>query len=291
MSAQDKKIGFIGLGAMGSKVAQRLQVSGYALGVFNRTPQKGDNLIKRGAWQAKSPKELAEKSHIIFLCVTDDKAIRAVMEGENGAFAGAKPGTVFIDCSTVSVTVTREMAQKAELASSYWLDAPVLGSPQMAEAGEMPFVVGGRPEVLEKNRHVLEAVGKSIVYMGKSGLGQAAKIVHSLTCAIALVSYSEALLLGEKLGLTREQTLNVLLNGAVASKLLVMKAPKFKDGQFVPTSAKLLNMCKDLALVAAEGQAFRQELPALTVTKKLYDLAKEQGLGEEDTSSVIKVLR
>lgn len=285
-----KKIGFIGLGSMGSALAQRLMNCDFPLGVFNRTSEKMAPFVKRGAWRAKSPYELAQKSNVIIICVTDDKAIRAVMEGETGALAGIKPKTVFIDMGTVSVSVTKEMAEKAKLRGASWLDAPVLGSPQMAEAGIMPFVVGGSEKILEENRKILEAIGKKIVYMGKSSLGQAAKIVHSLVCGVSLIAYSEAILLGEKLGLSRDQVLDVLMNGAPASPLLSLKAEKLRKNTFTPTTARLHNMCKDLTLIAAEGAAFRQELLALAIAKKLYDRAREKGLGDEDTSSVIKVM-
>lgn len=286
-----KKIGFIGLGSMGSKLAERLMTCEFQLGVFNRTPGKMDQFVKNGAWKAKNPKELVQKSDVVITCVTNDAAIRAVMEGENGALAGANAKTVFIDMSTVSVSITKNMAKKAQLIGANWLDAPVLGSPQMAEAGEMPFVVGGSKTIFEENKNILEAIGKKIVYMGGSGMGQAVKIVHSLVCAVSLVAYSEALLLGGKFGLKREQTLDVLLNGAVSSPLLKMKAPKFKENIFKPTTARLYNMCKDLTLVAEEGIAFHQALPTLTVTKELYDKAKQQGLEDEDTSSIINVIK
>lgn len=286
-----KKIGFIGLGSMGSKLAARLMTLGFPLGVFNRTPEKMNPFAKNGAWKAKSPKELAQKSDVILSCVTDDTALRGIMEGENGALKGANAKTVFIDMSTVSVSVTKDLAKKAQSIGASWIDAPVLGSPQMAEAGVMPFVVGGSQTVLEENKNILKAIGEKIVYMGESGSGQAAKIVHSLACAISLVAYSEALLLGEKLGLSREQTLDVLLNGAVASPLLTMKAPKFKENVFKPTTARLFNMCKDLALIAEEGVTFHQALPTMTVTKKLFDRAKQEGLGDDDTSSVINVIK
>lgn len=285
-----KKIGFIGLGSMGSSLAERLMNSGFTLTVFNRTPEKMEPFVKRGAWRAKNPYELAQTSDVIITCVTDDRAIRDIMDGKNGALAGAKPKTVFIDMSTVSVSVTRNMAEKAKRKGASWLDAPVLGSPQMAEAGEMPFVVGGSQRILEENREILEAIGKKMVYMGKTGLGQAAKIIHSLVCGVSLVAYSEAVLLGEKLGLSRNQILDVLLHGAVSSPLLSMKAPKLRKNMFTPTTARLLNMCKDLTLIADEGKNFHQKLPMLRVAKKLYDRAREKGLGDKDTSSIIKVM-
>lgn len=285
-----KTIGFIGLGAMGSSLAGRLLASGFTVGVFNRTPEKIKPLVEKGAWAAKTPKELAQKTDVIITCVTDDDALRSVLDGENGALAGAGKHSVFIDMSTVSVTVTRELAEKAASLGARFLDAPVLGSPSMAEEGRMPFVVGGSKETLEDTKGILECLGKNIVYMGESGLGQASKMVHSLVCGVSLVAYSEAILLGEKMGLKRSQTLSVLQQGAVACPLLTLKAEKFRENRFTPTNARLANMCKDLALAANEGATFHQDLPTLSAAKKLYDQAAQAGLADCDTSSVIKIL-
>ena len=289
---KEKKIGFIGLGAMGSKIAERLMRSGgYKLGVFNRTSKKADEFVKRGAWLAKTPKELGERSDVIITVVTDDKAVRDVVEGENGVFAGARQGTIFIDCGTISVIATKELAKKAESLGFHWLDAPVLGSPKSAEDGEMPFVIGGSKEKLDEIKEILEVVGKKIIWMGEPGLGQAAKIVHNITCGISLMAYSEAILLGEKFGLTRKQTLDTLMNGAVNSTLLTMKAPKFEIDEFEPTNAPLVNIVKDLTLATDAAKLLNIKLPALLASKEAYDLAKENNFGHHDTSSVIKILR
>lgn len=283
-------IGFIGLGSMGSAFVKRLLSQGYTVGVYNRTKAKAHALEKEGAWIANTPKELAEKVDIVMLCVMDDAAVRAVMNGKMGALAGAKKGQVFIDCSTVSVSVTREMDKGTKKRGAYWLDTPALGNPKMSEDGEQSFVVGGDAKALKKVRPVLESIGTKIVYMGKTGLGQASKIVHSLVCGVSLVAYSEAVLLGNKFGLTRKQTLEVLLNGAVASKLLTIKAPKLESNKFTPTAARLANMLKDISLANTEGKAFKQDLPTLSATKAMYDKANAMGLIDEDTSSVIKAV-
>lgn len=287
----DKKIGFIGLGAMGSKIAGRLiNPGGFNLGLYNRSSEKADELVEQGGWLAGSPKQLAEKSDVIFTCVTDGNAIKELMEGEQGAFAGAKPGTIFIDCSTISALITQELAAKAKNSGFHWLDAPVLGGPKMAEDGEMPFVVGGSEEILEEVKEILETVGKKIVYMGGPGLGQAAKLVHNLTCGIFLVAYSESLFLGEKLGLSKKQILEVLQNGVVGSTLLNMKEEKFEKGEFEQTNAPMVNILKDLTLATDAASSLEINLPTLQAAKEMYDKAKEHGLGQQDTSSVFKVL-
>ncbi len=275
---------------MGSSFVKRLLSQGYEVGVYNRTITKAKALEKEGAWIAKTPKELVEKVDVVMLCVMDDAATRSIMNGKTGALAGAKKGQIFIDCSTVSVSVTREMDKNTKKRGAHWLDTPALGNPKMSEDGEQSFVVGGNEKILKEVLPVLESIGNKVVYMGKSGLGQAAKIVHSLVCGVSLVAYGEAVLLGNKFGLSRKQTLDVLLNGAVASKLLTIKAPKLESNTFTPTAARLANMLKDITLAAVDGKAFHQELPTLTVTKKLYDLAKKKGMENQDTSSIIKVI-
>jgi len=284
-----KRIGFIGLGVMGSRMAARLLSAGYELRVYNRTTGKEDALVRCGARSAQTPKQVAEASEVVITMVTDDHAIRAVTEGELGAFLGARPGTVFIDCSTISVAATRELAKKAELAGCHWLDAPVLGGEPAAEAGELPFVVGGSRTVLEQNAEIFKVLGKEIIWLGESGMGQAAKLVHNLVCGISLVAFSEAISLGDKLGLSRKQALEVLLSGAVRSPLLKAKAAKFESDNFEPTAALAL-LSKDLILAQNAAETSKLSLPALALTKKLYDLAKAQGLGAQDTSAVFKVL-
>lgn len=283
-----KKIGFIGLGVMGSRMAGRLMASGYPLMVYNRAISKTDALVNLGAERTENPKRLANYSGVIITMVSDDQAVLAVTEGEYGTFAGARPGAVFIDCSTISVKMTKYLAEQAERLGFHWLDAPVLGGPSAAEAGELPFVVGGSLSVLGKNMDIFDVLGKKVVWMGENGMGQAAKIVHNLTCGISLAAFSEAIVLGEKFGLTRKQVLETLLGGGVASPLLKAKAPKFENDDYTPAFA-LAMMGKDLTLAQDAAKRFWLSLPALSAAKNLYDLAKARGFGNEDSSSVIKL--
>lgn len=282
------KIGFIGLGAMGSRMAKRLIPSEYPLMVYNRAISKTNAFVNLGAKRAENPKQLANFSDVIITMVSDDQAVQAVTEGEWGTFAGARPGAVFIDCSTISVKMTKYLAQQAEQLGFFWLDAPVLGGPSAAEAGELPFVVGGLKIILEQNEEILRTLGQRIVWMGESGMGQAAKIVHNLACGISLAAFSEAIILGEKFGLTRKQVLETLLGGGVTSPLLKVKAPKFEQNNFEPAFA-LAMMDKDLTLAENAAGKFGLRLPALSATKKLYDLAEGLGLGAEDSSAIIKL--
>jgi 3-hydroxyisobutyrate dehydrogenase len=285
---ETKKIGFIGLGIMGSRMAKRLVNADYELTVYNRTIEKTEELVGLGAQFAVNPRQLAERSDVIITMVSDDSALHEVTEGKSGTFAGARPNTVFIDCGTISVKTTKNLARQAEYLGFNWLDAPVLGGPSAAESGELPFVVGGSQSVLKLNMDIFNALGKKIVYMGKSGMGQAAKIVHNLTCGISLVAFSEAIALGEKFGLTRKQVLETLLGGGVNSPILKAKAPKFEQNNFEPAFA-LAMMGKDLTLAQDAARKFWLILPALSATKNLYDLAKARGLGAQDSSAIIKL--
>lgn len=282
-----KKIGFIGLGTMGSRMAKRLLSAGFRLTVYNRTADKADALVDSGAHFAVNPKQLAENSEVIIIMVSDDRAIREIVSGKFGAFMGALPGMVFIDCSTISVETTKYLALSAENLGFYWLDAPVLGGPSAAESGELPFVVGGPKKILDENMEIFNALGK-VVWMGENGMGQAAKIVNNMACGISLVAYSEAIILAENYGLTRKQILDVL-DGPLGCALLKAKASKFEQNCWKPSFA-LTMMDKDLALALDAVETFRLELPVLSATKKLYDLAKILGFGNLDSSAVIKAL-
>lgn len=284
-----KKIGFAGLGIMGSRMAKRLIAAGYDLTVYNRTIEKTDKLISLGAQFAANPRQLAENSDVIITMVSDDPALCAVTEGGSGAFAGARLNTVFIDCSTISVKTTKNLARQAQDFGFNWLDAPVLGGPAAAEAGELPFVVGGSQNILELNADIFNVLGKRVVWMGENGMGQAAKIVHNLTCGVSLAVFSEAIMLGEKFGLTRKQVLETLLNGGVASPLLKAKAAKFEQNNFEPAFA-LAMMGKDLMLARNAAKEFGLMLPVLSDTEWLYAIAKAYGFGGLDSSAVIKAL-
>ena len=283
-----KKIGFIGLGVMGSRMAKRLIACGYELTVYNRTTGKTEELTNLGAQLAVSPRKLAENSDVIITMVSDDSAISAVTIGESGTFAGARLNTVFIDCGTISVKTTKNLARQAEDLGFNWLDAPVLGGPAAAEAGELPFVVGGPQNILDLNMDIFNVLGKKVVWMGENGMGQAAKIVHNLACGVSLVVFSEAIALGEKFGLTRKQVLETLLNGGVNSPILKAKAPKFEQSDFEPAFA-LVMMEKDLMLAQKAAEGFWLNLPVLSAAKKLYDLAKARGFGAQDSSAIIKL--
>jgi len=284
-----KKIGFIGLGTMGLRMAQRLLSVGYKLTVYNRTAEKANALVDNGARFAVNPRQLAENSDAIIIMVSDDNAVRSVIEGKSGALAGACRGTVFIDCDTISVGTTKYLTLRAENLGCYWLDAPVLGGPAAAEAGELPFVVGGSKKILDQNMEIFNALGR-VAWMGENGMGQAAKIVHNMVCGISLAAFSEAIVLGEKLGLERKQTLETLLSGALGSPLLRVKASKFEMDNFEPAFA-LAMMLKDLTLAEDAAKESGLILPALSATKKLYNLARIRGFGDEDSSAVIKAFQ
>src|SRR5471032_910989 len=173
---------FLGLGIMGSGMARRLLVNGFPLTVFNRNAEKSKPFANEGAHVATSPREAAENAEIIVSMVADDIAARSLWLGENGVLAAAKPGTICIECSTVTVNWVRELAVAAVAKKCELLDAPVTGSKTQATSGELNFLVGGNSATLEKVRPVLAAMSKAIIHLGPTGSGALTKLINNFVC-------------------------------------------------------------------------------------------------------------
>src|SRR5437773_5658581 len=198
-------VGFIGLGAMGSRMAKRLLDSGRRVVGYNRTPEKARALVAAGLTLAKSPRAVAEATDAVFSMVTDNVALRAIGLGPDGVVAGLRPGAVWVEMSTVSPAVTRELGQAVAARGAALIDAPVSGSPVTLEAGQLSFMVGGDPAALEKVRSCLLAIGPTITHVGELGLAVTMKIATNLGLAVQMLAFSEAGVLGGKAGVGRGQ--------------------------------------------------------------------------------------
>ena len=179
-----KKIGFIGIGLMGQGMSKNLLKAGYDVTVWNRTEAKTKSVVEAGAKLAKSPKEVAEKSDIIVSIVTGSNDVKQVLLGENGAIRGAKKGDIFIDMSTISPIATKEIAEELAKKGCEMLDGPVSGGVIGADNGTLSIMVGGKPEVYEECKPLLEAMGKTITYIGGNGDGQVCKAVNQILVGI-----------------------------------------------------------------------------------------------------------
>lgn len=214
------KLGFIGLGVMGSQMVDRLLSKGHTVIGYNRTREKAYWLVKNGMQWADSPRAVASASDYTFAMVTNSAAIQAITEGPTGLLAGLSPGKIFIDMSTVSPTVSRALAARVRDAGADMVDAPVSGSVITLQQDKLSVMVGGRAETFEKIKPLLLDIGPKVSHVGDNGLALSMKIAINLSLAVQMLAFSEGVLLAEKSGIPREVAVDVLTHSAVASRPL-----------------------------------------------------------------------
>lgn len=279
------KIGWIGLGNMGIPMVLNLIKAGYELTFYNRTPDKGKELIAVGAKQAESLTELVDNSNLIFTMVSDDNAVKSIYL-ENGILSHAKAGKVFIDMSTVSPQTSQFIYNTALENGVKFLDAPVSGSVQPAKEGNLLVLVGGEEEVYEQVKAVLEPMSKLSIYLGPSGAGSNAKLAINLLLGITVQGIAESVLFAENQGIKKEDMLTIINESAVGTAISKMKSSSILKDEF-PAAFALKHMAKDLRLASETA-----ELNAIGASAhKTYQSALENGLGEFDVMAVLKELK
>jgi 3-hydroxyisobutyrate dehydrogenase len=284
-------VALMGLGAMGSGMAQNLLKAGIPLTVYNRTRTKAEPLAVKGARIAETPKEAGRDAQVILSMVGDDIASRAVWLGENGALAGAKPETILVECSTLSLSWVRELASLAASHDLAFLDSPVTGSKDAAEAGELRLLVGGEAAVLERVRPVLEAVSRRIDLFGPTGSGALLKLINNLMGAVQTVALAEGLALAERAGLDMEQVVSFIINGAPGSPIVKGKAARMVARDYADTQFALKWMHKDTTYALRAADECGVPMPTLAVAREVYRLARNLGLDDTDFASVIEAVR
>ncbi len=284
------RIAFLGLGIMGSGMARRLLANGFPLTVFNRNAEKSRPFANEGANVASSPREAAGKAEIIISMVADDNASRSLWLGENGALAAAKPGTICIECSTVTVNWVRELAAAAAQNKCEFLDAPVTGSKIQAAAGELNFLVGGDSATLEKARPVLAAMSKTIIHLGPAGSGALVKLINNFVCGVQIASLAEAMAMIERSGLDRAKALEVLTGGAPGSPLVKAVSARMTAPDFTPNFLLRL-MAKDLGYAIQEGGKLSVDLVTAKAALEDFQKAIAAGHGEKDIAAVVEPFR
>ena len=284
------KLGFVGLGAMGSRLARRLLAAGHQVTGWNRTPEKARDLQAAGLTLAKSPRAAAEGAEAVIIMVTDDAALRAVALGPDGVIAGLGRGAVLVEMSTVSPVAVRELAAPAAARGATVLDAPVSGSTITVEQGTASFMVGGDAAALERVRPFLLAMGTAVTHVGELGLAKIMKVAANLGLAVQMLAFSEAVLLAEKAGIARERAVEALLKSVIASPMVKYRGP-FVLGQ-MPTDAwfKVGMIQKDLQLALDAGRASAVPLPLTSVAQEWMTAARGLGLGDYDFAIVFDVL-
>ncbi len=284
------RIAFLGLGIMGGGMARRLITNSFPLAVFNRNSEKSKPFAADGAHVANSPREAAAQADFIISMVADDTAARAMWLGENGALAGAKPGAVCIECSTVTVNWVRELATAATAKNCEFLDAPVTGSKTQAASGELSFIVGGEAVTLEKARPVLATMSKAITHLGLTGSGALLKLINNFVCGVQIASLAEALAMIERSGLDRVKALEILTNGAPGSPLVKAVSGRMTQPEAAPNFLLRL-MAKDLGYAIEEGGKLSVELVTATAALEDFQRAIATGHGEKDIAAVIEPFR
>lgn len=283
------KLGFVGLGVMGGRLAERLMDAGHEVTGWNRTREKARWLVDRGMDWAETPREVAEVCEMTFTMLTDTKALRAVTQGDEGILAGLGPGKVYVDMSTVSPDASREVAAQVAARGAAMLDAPVSGSVVTLEEGRLSIMVGGDPDAFERVHPVLLDIGPKVTHVGDNGQAVLMKIATNLSLAVQMLAFSEGVLLAEKGGIVRTTAVEVLLNSVIASPMVKYRGPFVLE---MPEEAWFdVNMMqKDLLLALEMGRGHDVPLPTTAVTNEMLTAARAMGLQDKDFAVVFEAL-
>jgi 3-hydroxyisobutyrate dehydrogenase-like beta-hydroxyacid dehydrogenase len=280
-------VGLIGLGNMGTAVAERLLGAGYGLVVFNRTARKAEKLAEQGAEVAETPAELLEQADVVVTSLSDDSALEALAAE---VVPAARPGTVLVDLSTVSPTASARVASLAEDASVEYLRAPVSGNPSVVRAGNLSFMVSGPRETLDRVQPVLLAIGPTIHYVGEGEQARVVKLAINLMIAGLAQLMSEALVLGEAAGVSRETLLDVMGTSAAGAPFVKYKTEPLLRDDFSATFTTAL-MEKDIDLVLDAAEEAGLELPVASEMKTLLRAAIDAGYADDDLMALYLHLR
>ena len=280
-----KKIAFLGLGVMGSGMTARLLGAGFPVTVWNRNAARAEGVRAKGAAMAATPREAAADADVVIAMVAEDEASRAVWTGDNGALQGLRPGKVAIECSTLSPEWVAELAALVEDRGGAFLDAPVTGSKPQAANGEVLFLVGGDPQVLDSVRDVLAPMSRDAVHMGPVGSGAKMKLVNNFQSAVQAVALGEALALSERCGLDPVAAMHVIANGAPGSPLVKTVGARMMARDY-DVNFFLRLMRKDVNYAAQEARRHGVELRTAAAALQAFDQAIASGWGEADFASV-----
>jgi 3-hydroxyisobutyrate dehydrogenase-like beta-hydroxyacid dehydrogenase len=286
-----RKIGMIGLGLMGRPMASNLLKAGHSLTVWNRTPSRAQDLVTSGAKLANSPREVAAASDLLITMVSDPPALEEVLwghEGKNdGALDGLKPGSTYIDCSTISPTLVKKIAEFCAARKIKFLDAPVTGGDWGAREGTLTFMVGGDAETVREVEPIFAVMGKKWFHLGPNGAGQTIKLAMNALLALQIGAIAEGIALVTKAGLKGEQLFEVLQASMARSGVLDIKVPLMLKGDFKP-SFPLRLMHKDLGLALDLANQLGVALPTTAAAREIYSSVKGEAKEDQDYSAVIR---
>ncbi|HLU04597.1 MAG TPA: NAD(P)-dependent oxidoreductase [Advenella sp.] len=282
-----KKVAFIGLGVMGFPMAGHLARAGHAVTVYNRTASKSAAWVSEfGGNSAPTPAKAAEGADIVFCCVGNDNDLRSVTTGADGAFHGMKQNAVFVDHTTASADVARELAAAARQAQFSFIDAPVSGGQAGAVGGVLTVMCGGEPAVFEKIKPVAGHFARAVTLLGEHGAGQLAKMVNQICIAGLVQGLSEAIAFGQRANLDMNAVLDVISKGAAQSWQMENRGKTMVEGKF-DFGFAVDWMRKDLGLVLDEAKRNGALLPVTAVVDQFYAEVQQNGGRRWDTSSLI----
>lgn len=284
-----ERVGYIGLGIMGRGMAANLLKAGHPLTVWNRTAARADELVAAGATRAASPAELAAGCDLIFTCVSDTPDVLEVILGEQGVIAGARPGALVVDMSTISPQGAREIAAALAERSISFLDAPVSGGSEGAAKGTLSIMVGGAAADVERAMPYLQAMGKTITHVGASGDGQTVKLVNQILVVGTMLAVSEALVFAQASGADLTKTLAAVTGGAAGSWMLANRGPQCVARDWRPGFTIDLQQ-KDLRLVLQAADQVGAPMLATSQIYQLYRTLQQSGLGSEGNHALIKAV-
>jgi len=286
-----QKVAFLGLGVMGLPMAGHLARAGHEVTVYNRTPAKALAWTQEfGGKSAATPREAAAGAQIVFACVGNDDDLRSVVLGEDGAFAGMASGAIFVDHTTASADVARELYAKAREQGLQFIDAPVSGGQAGAVNGVLTVMCGGEAQVFDAIKPVAQAYGRAVTRVGGPGAGQLAKMVNQICIAGIVQGLSEAIAFGQAADLDMKLVLDVISKGAAQSWQMENRGSTMVDDKF-DFGFAVDWMRKDLGLVLAEARHNGARLPLTALVDQFYGDVQKLGGGRWDTSSLIKRLR
>lgn len=284
------KLGYVGLGVMGSRVVKRLFDAGHTVTGWNRTPSKAEWLMDLGMKWGDSPREVASASDIVFSMVTNTRAVEAITQGEDGVVAGLSSGKIYVDMSTMSPAYSRELAAQVGAKGARMLDAPVSGSVITLEEGRLSIMVGGEKSAFDAALPVLQAIGPTVHHVGSNGMAVGMKIAVNLGLAVQMLAFSEAVLLAEKSGIPRELAVEVLLASVVASPMVKYRGPFVIEHPEGEAWFDCQMMQKDLLLALEMGRELDVPLPTTAATNEYLTAARGMGLGDYDFAIIFDVL-
>ena len=283
------KVGYIGLGLMGKSIARNILKAGFPLVIHNRSRAAVDELVAEGAKAAGSPAEVAAQVEVVFTNLPDTPDVEKVVLGEKGILAGAQPGLIWVDNSTIRPVAARSLAAQLAGQGVLSLDAPVSGGDIGAHNGTLAIMVGGPAEALEKVLPVFQAMGKTITHVGEAGAGQVAKAANQIMVAAQMVAMGELLIFSQKAGVDPQKVVEAIKGGAAQCWTLDVKPARLFAGNRTP-GFKAHMQAKDLNIILETARAYGIPLPSAAVHAQLYNAMLQNGMAELDNSAVVGMI-